>query len=178
MMATVAIETAKARNWWLYLLQGTAGILMGLLLLAAPGATLVGLVTFLGFYWLITGVLALVCVFVEHSVPWIWSLISGIVGILAGLFVLNHPLLAALTLPAIIVIVLGVEGLLLGLIQIISGFTGGGLGAFIMGAINVLIGALLLASPLAAAAAVPLVFGVLLLVQGVALVVWAFHIRG
>jgi uncharacterized membrane protein HdeD (DUF308 family) len=176
-MATVAMEAAKSRSWWLYLLQGTAAIVMGLMLLTAPGVTLVGLVTFLGFYWLITGVLALVCVFVDHSVPWVWSLISGIVGILAGLFVLNHPLLAALTLPTVIVIVLGIEGLLLGIVQIISGFTGGGIGAFVMGAINVLIGVLLLASPVAAAFAVPLVFGVLLLVQGIALIVWAFHIR-
>jgi uncharacterized membrane protein HdeD (DUF308 family) len=36
---------------------------------------------------------------------------------------------------------------------------------------------LLLGSPAAAALAVPLVFGVLLLVQGVALIIWAFRVR-
>jgi len=36
----------------------------------------------------------------------------------------------------------------------------------------------LLGSPVAAALAVPLVFGVLLLVQGIALVIWAFRLRG
>jgi uncharacterized membrane protein HdeD (DUF308 family) len=40
----------------------------------------------------------------------------------------------------------------------------------------VLVG-LLLGSPAAAALAVPLVFGVLLLVQGIALVIWAFRLR-
>jgi uncharacterized membrane protein HdeD (DUF308 family) len=49
---------------------------------------------------------------------------------------------------------------------------------FILGAINVLVGLVLLGSPVAAALAVPLVFGVLLLVQGIGLVVWAFRIRG
>jgi uncharacterized membrane protein HdeD (DUF308 family) len=44
--------------------------------------------------------------------------------------------------------------------------------------INVLVGLLLLGSPAAAALAVPLVFGLLLLVQGVGLIVWAFRIRG
>jgi uncharacterized membrane protein HdeD (DUF308 family) len=39
------------------------------------------------------------------------------------------------------------------------------------------VGLLLLASPVAAAVAVPLVFGVLLLVQGVALVLVAFRVR-
>src|SRR5215204_1212180 len=107
-MATVALETPKSSAWWLFLLQGTAGIILGLMLLTAPGVTLVGLVTFLGFYWLITGVLSLVSMFVNRSVHWIWSLITGVVGILAGLFVLNHPLLAAVTVPAILVVILGI----------------------------------------------------------------------
>jgi hypothetical protein len=49
---------------------------------------------------------------------------------------------------------------------------GGGLGSFILGAINVLIGAVLLA-----VLAVPVVFGVLLLIQGVALAIWAFRVQ-
>ena len=67
------------------------------IIITDPGATMVALVTFLGFYWLIMGILALVRMFVDQSVPWIWSLLTGIVGILAGLFVLRHPLVAALT---------------------------------------------------------------------------------
>ena len=177
-MATAAIERQQSSIWWLFLLQGIAGIILGLMLLAAPSVTLIGIVTFLGFYWLITGVLALVSMFVNHSVHWIWSLISGIIGILAGLFVLNHPLMAALMVPTVLVFVLGLEGLVLGVLEIASAFTGGGIGAFLLGAVNLLLGALLLAAPVAAALAVPLVFGVLLLVQGVALIVWAFRVRG
>ncbi len=177
-MATATVEPARSNIWWIFLLQGIAAILLGLMLLTAPGATLLGLVTFLGFYWLITGVLALVGVFVDRSTPWIWSLIVGIVGILAGLFVLNHPLLAAVTVPTVLVIILGVQGVIMGAIEIIGGFMGGGIGAFILGAINVLIGLLLLGSPGAAALAVPLVFGILLLVQGVGLLGWAFRVRG
>ena len=33
---------------------------------------MVALVTFLGFYWLIMGILALVRIFVDRSVPWFW----------------------------------------------------------------------------------------------------------
>ena len=152
-------------------------IILGLMFLTAPGATLVVLVTFLGFYWLITGVLALVRVFVDRSVPWIWSLLVGIVGILAGIFVLHHPLLAALTVPTALVIILGVQGLIMGVLDIIGGFKGGGFGSFILGAINILVGMLLLGSPIAAALAVLLVFVVLLVVQGVALIVWGFRVR-
>lgn len=176
-MATVAIATPKSSTWWLFLLQGTAGIVLGVMLLTAPAVSLVGLVSFLGFYWVITGVLALVRVFADRSVHWIWSLITGVIGILAGVFVLNHPLLAALTVPTILVFVLGLEGLALGVFEIATAFTGGGIGSFLLGLINLAIGGLLLAAPVAATLAVPLVFGVLLLVQGVGLIVWAFRVR-
>jgi Short repeat of unknown function (DUF308) len=76
-----------------------------------------------------------------------------------------------------IVIVFGVEGLILGILEIIGGFSGGGAGSFIRGGINLLIGILLLSAPMAAALAVPFVFGILLLVQGVALLALAFRVR-
>jgi uncharacterized membrane protein HdeD (DUF308 family) len=176
-MTTADAPTQQASIWWVFLLQGLAGILLGVMLLTAPGATLLALTTFLGFYWLIMGVLALVRVFVDRSVPWIWSLLVGIVGILAGIFVLRHPLLAALTVPTALVIILGALGLVMGVLEIIGGMTGAGVGSFILGVINVLVGLLLLSSPVAAALAVPLVFGVLLLVQGVGLIIWAFRVR-
>jgi uncharacterized membrane protein HdeD (DUF308 family) len=115
--------------------------------------------------------------FVDRAVPWIWSLLSGIIGIIGGLVVLRHPLLAAVTVPTVLVIVIGVEGLILGAVQLVEGFKGGGIGSFLLGAINIVIGLILLGSPAAAGLAVPLVFGVLLLAQGVALVLWAFRVR-
>jgi uncharacterized membrane protein HdeD (DUF308 family) len=176
-MTNVALQPQPSTIWWVFLLQGVAGIILGLMLLTEPQATLVALTTFLGFYWLVLGVLALVQVFVDRSTPWIWSLLSGIVGILAGLFVLRHPLIAALTVPTMLVIILGFQGLVMGVIEVIGGFKGGGIGSFILGAINVLVGLLLLGSPVAAALAVPVVFGLLLLIQGVASIVLAFRVR-
>jgi uncharacterized membrane protein HdeD (DUF308 family) len=171
------LNTQLSQIWWVFLLKGLAGIILGFFLLTEPAATIVALTTLLGFYWLIQGVLSLVQVFVDRSIPWIWSLLSGIVGIVAGLFVLRHPLIAALTVPTVIVIVLGIQGLIIGVLEIISGFRGGGFGSFILGAINLLIGLLLLSSPITAALAVPIVFGVLLLIEGVALIFLAFRLR-
>jgi uncharacterized membrane protein HdeD (DUF308 family) len=151
-MTDIALRPQQSSIWWVFLLQGLAGVILGLMLLTEPGATMVALTTLLGFYWLIIGVLALVQVFVDRSTPWIWSLLSGIVGILAGLFVLRHPLIAALTVPTVIVIILGVQGLVMGVIGIIGGFQGGGVGSFILGVVNVLVGLLLLGSPVAGAA--------------------------
>jgi uncharacterized membrane protein HdeD (DUF308 family) len=175
-MAATASER-HADIWWVFLLQGIAAIIFGILLLTNPAATLVAFVIFLGFYWLFLGAIELVRVFVDRSVPWYWSLLLGILGIVAGLIVLNHPLLAAVVLPATLVIWLGVLGLVIGVIEIIGAFSGGGVGSFILGVINILIGLLLLGSPGLATLAVPFVFGILLLIEGVALIIWAFRIR-
>ena len=178
MTAVAAVPPAQQQSiWWLFLLQGIAAIILGLMLLTAPGATLVVMVTFLGFYWLIEGILSMVHVFVDRSVPWIWSLLTGIVGIAAGILVVRHPLLSALTVPTVLVIILGVQGLIMGALEIIGGFTGGGVGLFILGVFNLLIGVLLLSSPTTAALAVPLVFGILLLIEGAGLIIWAFRVR-
>jgi uncharacterized membrane protein HdeD (DUF308 family) len=176
-MTTAALTTERPSIWWLFLLQGVAGIILGLMFITDPGATTVVTVTFLGFYWLIMGVLALVRMFVDRSMPWIWSLLTGIVGILAGVFVLRHPLLAAIAVPTTIVIVLGIQGLIMGVLEIVGAFQGGGIGGFILGVIYALVGLLLLGSPLSAALAVPLVFGILLLVQGAASIVLAFRAK-
>ena len=177
-MTALASSTRQSNVWWLFLLQGIAAIILGLMLITAPGATLVVMVTFLGFYWLIEGILALVHIFVDRRIPWIWSLLVGIVGIAAGILVVRHPLLAALTVPTVLVIILGVQGLIMGVLEIIGGFSGGGIGSFILGVINILIGLLLLSSPATAALAVPLVFGVILLIEGVGLIIWALRVRG
>jgi uncharacterized membrane protein HdeD (DUF308 family) len=174
-MAAVTAEQSEV--WWVFLLEGIAAIIFGILLITSPAATLVAFVIFLGFYWLFVGVLELVRVFVDRSVPWYWSLLIGVVGIIAGLIVLRHPLFAAIVLPTTIVVWLGVLGLVIGVFAIIGGFTGGGIGSFIFGVINFVIGLILLGSPMVAALAVPLVFGILLLIEGVALIFWAFRVK-
>jgi uncharacterized membrane protein HdeD (DUF308 family) len=174
----MAAATAQQSDvWWVFLLEGIASIIFGILLLTAPAATLVALAIFLGLYWLFVGVLELVRVFVDRSVPWYWSLLIGVLGIVAGIIVLNHPLFAAIVLPTAIVIWLGVLGVVIGVLAMIGAFTGGGVGSFIFGLVNFIIGLILLGSPMVAALAVPLVFGILLLVQGVILIIWAFRIR-
>jgi uncharacterized membrane protein HdeD (DUF308 family) len=177
MAAITAYDEHRSDIWWLFLLEGIAAVLFGVLLLTAPGSTLVALAVLLGFYWLAMGVLELVRVFVDRSVPWIWSLLIGILGIVAGLLVLNHPLFAAVVLPTTLVLYLGILGLVVGALGIIGAFTGGGIGSFVFGVINLLIGLLLVSSPVAAALAVPFVFGVLLLIEGIALIIWSFSVR-
>lgn len=173
---TVQLQPLK-QFWWIALLQGISAIIIGALLVAEPDETFLALLPLIGIYWLVIGILALVRIFIDRSVPWILSLLEGVIGVLAGIAVLRHPAMAAVLIPTVLVIVLGVQGLVMGVVEIIEGFRGGGAWAFILGVINVLVGVLLLARPMAFALAVPFVFGILLLVQGVALLIWAFRVR-
>ena len=84
-MTTATVQPQQLNIWWVFLLQGIAAIPLGAMLFTAPGATLVTLVTFLGFYWIVSGVLSFVQMFVDRSVPWIWSLLIGIIGVAAGI---------------------------------------------------------------------------------------------
>jgi uncharacterized membrane protein HdeD (DUF308 family) len=163
--------------WWIALLQGISAIIIGALLVAEPAETFLALLPLLGIYWLVIGILSLVRIFIDRSVPWILSLLTGVIGVLAGVAVLRHPMIAAIMIPTVLVIVLGVQGLVMGILEIVEGFRGGGAWSFILGVINILVGVLLLARPMAAALAVPLVFGILLLVQGLFLLIWAFRVR-
>ncbi len=173
----MTMVSSNFRIWWIFLLQGIAGVALGLLLVTEPGATTVAIAALLGIYWLIMGIFALVRVFVDQSVPWIWSLLVAIVGILAGLSVIKHPLLAAIGVPTAIVVIIAIQGLIMGGLEIVTAFRGAGVGSFILGTIYVVISLLLLAKPVAAAFAVPLVFGALLLVQGAALIALAIRAR-
>jgi uncharacterized membrane protein HdeD (DUF308 family) len=177
-MTTAALPAQSVKQfWWIALLQGICAIIIGALLVAEPAETFLALLPLIGIYWLVIGILSIVRIFIDRSVPWILSLLSGIIGVLAGIAVLRHPMMAAILIPTVLVIVLGVQGLLMGILEIIEGFKGGGAWSFILGVINILIGLLLLGRPMAAALAVPLVLGILLLVEGVCLLFWAFRVR-
>jgi uncharacterized membrane protein HdeD (DUF308 family) len=156
-MATAA-RADQSNIWWVFLLEGIAALIFGALLLTDPAATLLALAVFLGFYLLFIGVLELVRIFVDRSQPLYWSLLVGVLGIVAGIVVLNHPGLPALALPTTVVIYLGVVSLVMGVVGIMGGFAGGGIGSFLLGIVSVLIGILLLGSPLTTALAVPFVF--------------------
>ncbi len=178
----VGTETGNLSDiWWLVLLRGIVLSLFGVLLLTAPGATLSSLVIFIGIYWFIHGIFSLVGIFVgRSSLHWGLLLLDGMIGILAGVFVLNHPLFTAFLIPTTLVIVLAVFGLLMGTINLLQGIKGDGAGAVVLGIINVLFALFLLSHPAMVAmfaSFLPITIGILGIVGGVSLLVKAFSLR-
>lgn len=166
----------KSVPWWLVLIEGIAAVIIGLLLLAKPGMTTAILVQIVGIYWFIAGILSIVGIFVDSS-AWGWKLIVGILGIAAGILIIRHPLWSAVLVPVTLIIVLGIQGLIIGVVSIIRAFKGAGWGAGILGALSIIFGILLLANPLLGAISLPFVLGIFGIVGGIMAVVAAFRMR-
>lgn len=162
--------------WWLGLLGGIAAIIIGFLFLSSPGMTMAIIIQFLGFYWLFTGVLGLVSLFVDRT-DWVWKVISGILGIIAGFIVIENPLWSAVLIPATLILMLGIGGLIIGVAQIISAFRGGGFFSAVLGILSIIFGLILLFHPVAGGLATPWVLGVLAIAGGIITITMSFMTR-
>jgi len=131
--------------WWLLLMGGILNLIVGILLLVNPAKTTVAFAWVLGLYWFVQGIFVLVAMFLDHS-AWGWKLIMGLLGILAGIVVMRYPIASALVLPSIYVLLLGIQGLIVGIVSLVMAFKGGGWGAGILGALSILFGIILIAN--------------------------------
>jgi len=162
--------------WWLVLLEGIALAILGLLLVLKPAMSSIILIQFMGIYWFVGGIFKIVSIFIDRSI-WGWKLLAGILGIMAGIIVINHPLWSPLVVYATLVIILGIEGIIYGAIGILQAFQGAGWGAGLLGAVSVVFGIILLVNYGAAAVWMPWTLGILGLVGGIAAIVMAFRLK-
>ena len=162
--------------WWLVLLEGIAAAIIGLFLLTAPGATLFVLVQVLGIFWLVGGIFRIVSIFIDTSL-WGWKLVGGVLGILAGIVVLQHPLWSSVLVPAIYLIILGIQGLISGGVSLVLAFSGGGWGAGILGALSIVFGLVLLFNVWIGVAVLPYILGAVGIVGGGLAIAVAFAMR-
>ena len=163
--------------WWLVLLGGIAAIIIGWMLLQNPFRVANVLVWAIGLYWLITGILYLVSLIWDRT-QWGWKLFGGIIGVLAGWFLIDAGAIERLaSFGFAVILVLAIQGIIMGIMGLIAAFQGGGWGAGILGVISIIIGVVLLANPLIAAATLPMVVGIFAIVGGIFAIFGAFRMR-
>jgi uncharacterized membrane protein HdeD (DUF308 family) len=162
--------------WWLVLVEGILVALFGLLLLAAPGASLFFIVQLLGLYLFIAGIFRIIDIFIDSS-SWGLKLVAGILCLIAGLAVLRHPLWSTIAAPAGLVIIVGFLAMLQGAAGLVVAFQGGGWGMGILSVLGILFGLILVINPLIGVAALPFILGIFMLIGGVGAVVQAFRMR-
>src|SRR5207342_1982116 len=169
---------ALAKNWWLLLLRGIAGIVFGVLAFAWPGLTLLTLILFYGAFALVDGVLAIIAAITGGApAPRWWLAIVGLLGIAAGLLTFLMPGLSALVLLFFIAgwaIATGVLQII-GAIQLRKEIDNEWL-LILGGAFSVLFGVCMMLAPGAGALALVWVIGIYSVVTGVVLVALAFRL--
>jgi uncharacterized membrane protein HdeD (DUF308 family) len=175
-----AILHTLAKNWWLVLLRGIASILFGVLAFVWPGKIAITLVFIYGAYALVDGVFSLYAAISGGNATgsrW-WLAVVGIAGVLAGIISFASPVLVALWLLLLIgawAIVSGVSEII-GAIRLRKEIDNEWLLVF-HGALTVLFGVVLMASPAAGALALLWVISAYAIVGGVILIALAFRLR-
>jgi uncharacterized membrane protein HdeD (DUF308 family) len=107
-------------HWWVLLLEGILGVAVGLVIFVWPGISIISLAYLVGYWAIITGVLALVTAFrVRTHVPGEWLyVLFGVVSVVFGFFVL----LAPATGLVYIVLMIAIYGFVVGATMIALAF--------------------------------------------------------
>ena len=174
------VVAAMGRAWWLVLLRGIAAIVFGLLAWAWPGATLITLTLFWGAYALVDGIAALWSWWhARGSGKVMWQMVLiGLLGIAAGLFTFISPGITAIALLLLIAVWAIVNGVfqIAAAIRLRKEIDNEWL-MILSGALSVVFGGLMIASPGAGAMAVLWIIGAFAVAYGVLLVLFAFKLR-
>lgn len=78
----------KDKNWWILLLEGILGIIVGIMVFAWPIKTSIFLVYFIGAWLIITGITAIAQGGTAKNSG---SIVTGILGLMLGIFILFRP---------------------------------------------------------------------------------------
>jgi len=180
-----SVGAAAARtvrdHWQLFLLEGIALIVLGLLALAAPAFASLAATIFFGWLLLISGLIGLIATIrARHAPGFVWSLLSALLAIGAGVLLLGAPLQGTLSLTGIVIAFLLVEGI----VSIIYAFEhrssqSGRWGWMLAsGVLDLILGAILLSGlPGTAFWALGVLIGINMVFGGTSLIAMALHAR-
>jgi uncharacterized membrane protein HdeD (DUF308 family) len=172
---------AVRRHWVLFLCEGIALVILGLLAVLAPMIASVAATVFFGWILLLSGVVGLISTLRARQAPgFAWSLLSALVGIVAGGLLLAWPLQGTLSLTAVLIAFLLVEGgvSIMYALQHKSALSGRWGWMLASGIVDVFLGLLLfIGLPGTALWALGLLVGINLLFGGWALILMALHAR-
>jgi len=112
---------------------------------------------------------------------WGWKLFIGVLGVFAGFLVVTnlfeHPIATTVGLASIFVWVMGIQGLIIGIVEIVQAFQGAGWGRGVLGFFTALIGLFLIFNPVVGGMALPLVIGIIMIVMGCFAIFMAFKLK-
>jgi uncharacterized membrane protein HdeD (DUF308 family) len=174
-------RSAIRRHWVLFLISGVALVIFGLLAAAAPFIATPVIETFAGWLLLTGGFIGLAALFTTRNVPgFVWTLISAVLAILIGAFLVWRPLAGLVTLTIALAVFFAVHGV----VQILTSLAHRRLFArswpwmAISGVADLVLAGIIIAGwPGSVAWALGLLIGISLFMSGLALVMTAIACR-
>jgi uncharacterized membrane protein HdeD (DUF308 family) len=176
-----ALTQSIREHWGLFLAEGIILVILGLLAIIVPPIATIAVTIFLGWLFLISGIVGLVTTFwARHAPGFWWSLLSAVLAIAAGIVLLGWPLPGAVSLTLLLIAFFIIEGVLSILYAFehkkeLSGRWGWML---ISGIIDLILAAIIWGGlPGTAAWALGLLVGINMLFGGSAMIAMALHAR-
>ena len=166
--------------WQVVLLTGVASLILGVLVLVWPGASLFAAGILFGVYLLISGIFQLVAAFGTHRATSlrVLAFISGALSIVLGLFCFRGPMQSILLLALWI----GIGWLIRGITQTLAAVHDRTMPArgwqIFLGIVTFIAGIVLIDSPFRSVAVLTLVCGIWLVAVGVVEIITAVRMRG
>ena len=166
--------------WWLFLIRGIFGLLLGVFALMFPGATLAVVVLLIGAYLIVDGIVTIVkALQVMRSDAHRWALLlEGILALAVGVAIFAWPGLSILSLAYLV----GYWAIVSGVLAIFSGsrlraHVGGEWLYMLFGVISVLFGVCVLVAPATGLVYIVLMTAIYGFVMGITMIVLAFRAR-
>jgi uncharacterized membrane protein HdeD (DUF308 family) len=104
-------ETLRA-HWRLFLFQGAIMIGLGVLAIAAPVWATLAVDVYVGWLFLISGVIGLVAMFSARNVPgFLWTFVTALLSVAVGALLLWRPIEGVLSLTIVLTAFFIVEGI-------------------------------------------------------------------
>jgi uncharacterized membrane protein HdeD (DUF308 family) len=176
-----AVANSLHAHWRLFLAEGIILFILGILAIVVPPIATIAVEVLIGWLLLMSGIVGLISTFRTRGAPGFgWSLLSAVIGTVAGIVLLAWPLSGALSLTLILTVFLVLEGVVSILYALehkreLSGRWGMML---FSGVVDLFLAGIIFAGlPGTAAWAIGLLVGINLVFGGSALIAMALHAR-
>ncbi len=105
-------QAAVRRHWVMLLIEGIILLVLGAAAIVVPPIATLAVTIFLGWLLFISGVVGLISTFWMHQAPgfW-WSLLSAVLGIVAGILLILWPVTGVLSLTIVMIAFFIIEGI-------------------------------------------------------------------
>lgn len=181
MSQTAAEKNAVPDLWWMLALRGALLLIFGIMMFTwGRGTTLSLLIQTLGAYWLVGGLIDLFQgILGKTEKPRFWAIGGGVVSMVAGFFVMGHPIITGLFAGFYLTYFMGIAAAVVGLAQIIDGKDGErSMGTLIMGIFSIIFGVIVMFNPLMTQATILFVLPFWAILAGGAAILSSLTMRG